>query len=93
MNFRYGLQITAGIIAGLGILVVASFFAGVIALSATNKDWAVYANLAVPVIAGIAVWSRRQKNPSPFLNGLFIGICLSLLLSTACDVLVSNIRW
>ena len=76
MTLKDGFIVVLGIIAGLGILLL-SFFAGAAILSATNKGEAVYLNLSLPVIAGIAVWFRRQKHPSPFLNGLLIGICLA----------------
>lgn len=37
---------------------------------------------------GISLWSKRKETPSPFRTGLLIGICISLLLFTTCDVYV-----
>ena len=91
MTFEDGFKVFLGIIAGLGLLLVC-FFAGYAAFDVVG-DPAIYANMIVPFLAGVGVWVRRKNHPSPFLNGLLIGICLTFLLCTTCDVLVENIKW
>lgn len=82
-----GLKIAAGII--FGALLV--FLSAIVGMSVGNGRGLMFVPHAVLFIIGVGVWFIRRKKPSAFLNGLFISVCVGLLLCTACDAVLFSL--
>jgi len=80
MKFNDGLQIAAGILAAIGIS-VGSIFVGLVV-----GPYVVAVPFLVMTGLGFVAWMQRRKMPSPFLTGLLIGVCISLLACATCDI-------
>ena len=84
MTVAQGFQIAGGILAALGILV-----AGIVMEMPLERalpgGWIFGIPFVLLAAVGVVAWFKRRKRPSAFLNGLLIGVCISMLLCAACD--------
>lgn len=80
MKFTDGLQIASGILAAFGIA------AGSLVLGLFVGPYVVAIPFLVMIGLGFVAWMQRRKISSPFLTGLLIGVCASLLLCATCDI-------
>jgi len=92
MTITDGLEVFGGILTTLGILFLAAFVTTFV-VTMTESNWGLAIPYLVLAATGIVAWRKRREAPSPFLNGLIIGACISMLVCSACDVSVFNMKW
>lgn len=92
MTITDGLEVFGGIITTVGILVLAAFLTSPV-VAVTGSTWVLAIPFLVLATVGIVAWRKRRETPSPYLNGLIIGACVSVLICSACDVSVFNWNW
>jgi hypothetical protein len=92
------LSLIGGVFTGLTALLL-SFFLTVISFKLLGlPDWldTYYLACFSPVLLltlCILSWLQWRKKHSSFMQGMTIGLAISVLLSSACGVLVANIKW
>lgn len=85
MTITDGLEVFGGILTTLGILFVAVFVTTPVVV-VTGSKWGLAIPFLVLAAIGILAARKRRDAPSPYLNGLIIGACISMLVCCTCDI-------